>query len=132
MDLRDSILDGNDSSISDPIPCPEWGKDCVLHVRTMTGEERDAFEESCLQKKGKSREFSMANVRAKLVCLAACDADGKPVFRRGDEIKLGKKSAKVLDRLFAAAQQMNGISDADAEDLAKNSGSGPNAASGLS
>ena len=120
MEPRDLILAANDLPVSEPIPCPEWGADCVLHVRTLTGEERDAFEESCLQKQGKKRELTMRNIRAKLLCKAVCDESGKPVFRPGDEAALGKKSAKVLDRLFTAAQKMNGLTDEDVEDLAKN------------
>ena len=35
---------------------------------------------------------------------------------------MGKKGAKALDRVFSVAQKINGISDGDVEELAKNSG----------
>lgn len=128
MDLREQILSAEDCPLSPPIPCPEWG--CTLHVRTLTGEERDEFEEGSLVAKGKKKEISLRNIRARLVELSACDETGKPVFRPGDAKRLGEKSAAVLDRLFAAAQKLNGITDEDVEELEKNSASARSGASG--
>lgn len=118
--LREQIKAAEDFQVSDPIPCPEWGKDCILHVRTISGAERDAFEESVLVKKGKKREVSLKDIRAKLVCLAACDSNGTPVFTPGDEKWLTDKSGKVLDRLFSEAQKINGITEEDVEELMGN------------
>lgn len=120
MSLRDQIKACEDFEVSGPIPCPEWGSDCVLHVRTISGAERDAFEESVLVKKGKKREVSLKDIRAKLVRMAACDERGAPIFQLGDERWLTDKSGKPLDRLFSAAQKLNGITEEDVEELLGN------------
>lgn len=130
MGLREQIQQADDFQISDPIPCPEWGADCVLYVKGISGAERDSFEEACFIKRGKRRELSLQDVRAKLIVLAACEKDGKPVFRPGDEKWLTRKSGKVLDRLFSVAQKINGITEEDIEEIAGNSASVPNGDSG--
>jgi len=116
--LRDQIKAAQDCPISSPIPCPEW--DCTLYIRTLEGGERDAFEESVLVKKGKKREVSLQDLRAKLVALSACDKDGRPAFQPGDEKWLTCKSGVVLDRLADAAMKHNKISDKDVEEMAGN------------
>jgi hypothetical protein len=121
--LRDQIKDKEDFAVSEPIPCPEWDTEdspCVLHVRTISGAERDSFEESVLVKKGKKREVSLKDIRAKLVVLSACDSNGTPVFLPGDERWLTDKSGRALDRLFSAAQKLNGITEEDVEELMGN------------
>lgn len=120
MSLRDQIKAAEDFQVSEPIPCPEWGADCVLHVRTISGAERDAFEESVLVKKGKKREVTLKDIRAKLVRLATCDERGTPVFEIGDERWITEKTSKPLDRLFSAAQKLNGITDEDVEEMVGN------------
>jgi len=121
MDLREQIRSCDDSKVSEPIPCPEWGGDTVLYVRIISGSERDAFDAASFVQKGKKREMSLQDIRARLVCLAACDATGSPVFRRGDEKWLTRKSTVPLDRLYAAAAKLNGLTTEDIEELAGNS-----------
>ena len=133
MDLRDQIRNADDlTTISEPIPCPEWGDGVALHVRILSGSERDAFEEASLVKKGKKRELSLQDARARLVEMAACDPAGKPIFRAGDAKWLTLKNGAVLSRLFAAAMKLNAITEDDIEELVGNSESGPSAVSGSS
>ncbi|TRV27228.1 MAG: hypothetical protein EWV88_05055 [Microcystis wesenbergii Mw_MB_S_20031200_S109D] len=107
---KENILAANDL----PLEClaiPEWGGDVM--VRTMTGADRDAFEASLIGKEGR-----MENVRARLVSLTLCDADGVRLFTDAEVVALGNKSAKALDRVFTIAQRINGIGT-DAVDTAK-------------
>ena len=107
---KEYILAANDL----PLEClaiPEWGGDVM--VRTMTGADRDAFEASLSGKEGR-----MENVRARLVSLTLCDADGVRLFTDAEVAALGNKSAKALDRVFTIAQRINGIGT-DAVDTAK-------------
>jgi hypothetical protein len=127
MNLREKILESQDLPV-EKVPCPEWG--CDVWIRTLSGVERDQFEESCLVQRGKKKEANMRNARAKLVCLAAVDESGKQIFGPADHDNLGSKSSKVLDRLFGVASRLAGISQTDMEDLVKNSESGPNEGSG--
>lgn len=125
---REEILSKQDRSFS-VVNCPEWGG--KVRLQSLTGAERDQFEESILGAKNKdgSREVVTKNLRAKLVALSAVDQDGKRIFNFEDMAALGEKNAAPLDRLFAAAQKLSGISKDDVEELTKNSGTGQDAGS---
>lgn len=114
---REQILAAKDLP-SEPVHVPEWGGD--LFVRTMTGVERDAFEQSLLSNRGKDKQVNTRNIRARLVVLCAVDAKGNRLFADDDAGALGKKSAAALDRVFAVAQRLNGLRDTDVEELAGN------------
>ena len=84
----------------------------------MSGVQRDAFEASCMEGRGKKREFNMKNVRAKLVSMCAHDPiDREPLFP--DPSELGEIRADVLDPLYTAAAKLSGISKDDEENLGK-------------
>jgi len=114
---KDKILSAEDLPFED-VEVQEWGG--TVRLRTMTGLERDAFEQSVIMFEGKTRKMNMINIRAKLVAKTAVDESGNPLFAEGDIEKLGKKSAKALDKLFGIAQKLNGIGQDDIEALAKN------------
>jgi hypothetical protein len=44
------------------VSVPEWGGEVV--VRALTGAERDAFEQSTIEQRGKSVKTNLANIRA--------------------------------------------------------------------
>lgn len=94
----------------------------AVTVRGMSGLQRDAFEASCMEGKGKKREFNMRNVRAKLVAMCVMGPDGARLFSDSDAEALGEGRADVLDALYASAARLSGISKEDAEDLGKPSG----------
>ena len=108
---RESILQSDDLP-KELVEVPEWSGD--VYVRTLTGTERDAFEQSMVQKKNKP---NLANVRARFAVLTICDEKGDRLFTDGDAVELGSKSAAALDRVFAVAQRLNGFSDSDSEEL---------------
>ncbi|WP_461367541.1 hypothetical protein [Candidatus Darwinibacter acetoxidans] len=115
---RDAILQAED------LPCelvevPEWSGS--VYVRALTGIERDAFEQSVVEQKGKSTKMNLRNIRAKLVALTAVDEEGKRLFTDDDAALLGKKSAAALDRVFDVAQRLSGLRQEDVEELAGNS-----------
>lgn len=111
---RDQILDADDLQRKE-VTVKEWGGS--VFVRSMTGSERDAWEQSIIA----GAERNLDNIRARLVVLTAVDAEGRRIFENDDADALGKKSAKALDRLFAAASRLNGLGRADIEELAGNS-----------
>ena len=98
------------------VQVPEWGGD--VYVSTMTGTQRDAFEQSMQGKKGK---LNLDNVRARFAVLTIVDDQGKRLFTDVDVKALGEKSAAALDRVFAVAQRLNGFSDSDAREIQGNS-----------
>lgn len=114
---REAILQADDLP-REMIEVPEWGGS--VYVRALSGAERDAYEAACLEKRGKSYETNLQNLRAKLCALTVCAEDGKRLFTEADIDALGGKSAAALDRLFAAAKRLSGLGAEDVEELAKN------------
>lgn len=106
---RDGILAAQDLPRK-AVDVPEWG--CTVYVRSMTGDERDAWEQWLLDTKDGRRR-----IRARYCALVLVDADGERLFQDTDEDveALGKKSAAALDRVFGAALTLNGMSEADQE-----------------
>ncbi len=114
---RDEILQAQDLPTED-VPVLEWGGVC--RVRGLTGAERDAFEQSIVETRGKNTRMNLRNIRAKLVALTVVDEDGNRIFSDEDAEALGKKSAAALDRIFAVAQRLSGLRPEDVEELAGN------------
>jgi len=114
---RDQIFDSQDIQ-EEIVAVPEWGGS--VKVRGMTGIERDVFESSIMQGKGKNIKMNWQNVRAKLVVHSVIDEDGNKLFTDADVARLGEKSAAALDRVFDVAQRLSGITKEDVEELAKN------------
>ena len=108
---KDDILNANDLNFED-VEVPEWGG--TVRVSTMSGQSRDKMEIAF------SNKATMDNVRARIVSLSVVDEEGKLIFTEADILKLGRKSAKALDRVFMAAQRINAIGDAEVDKLAKN------------
>ena len=97
------------------VTVPVLGKVVVVG---MSGVQRDAFEASCMEGRGKKREFNMRNVRAKLVSACARDAqDDELLFPDADA--LGGIRADILDPLYTVAAKLSGISKEDEDALGK-------------
>lgn len=111
---RDQIL-GADDRTYEVVSCPEWGGE--VRLRSLTGSERDEWENSLVRQVGKKQVANMRNARAKLIALCAVDEAGQPLFGPGDVIKLGSKNAAPMDRLFEACQRLSGISDEDVKEM---------------
>ncbi len=123
---KSAILAANDLKTED-VDVPEWGGS--VRVRSFTGRERDAFESGLVRGDGKDRKVDLTNMRARLVGLTVIDETGQRLFSDVEIDLLGAKSGAALDRVFAVAQKLNGLSSDDVEELAKNSSGGPSAAS---
>jgi hypothetical protein len=113
---RDDILAVKDIQL-EIVSVPEWGGE--IYVKGMTGVERDAFEASVVQSRGKGVKMDLSNIRAKLASLTICDENGQRLFTDADVRELGKKSAAALQRVFAMAQKLSGIGDQDMAELAE-------------
>ena len=107
-----------DDLVKELVKVPEWGGD--LYIKTMSGTDRDSFEDDITKTRGKKVDVNMKNIRARLVVKTACDEGGTLLFTEDQAQALGLKSAKALDRCFSTAQKLNGLSANDVEDLAKN------------
>ncbi len=114
---RDDILKAQDLPVEE-IEVREWGG--LVRVRGLTGAERDAFEQSIVERQGKKARMNLRNVRAKLVALCVVDEQGNRLFTDDDVEALGRKSAAALDRIFEVAQRLSGLTPADVEELLGN------------
>lgn len=130
---RDHIMNADDLKV-EFVKVPEWatGDEDEVAIRSLTGTERDKFEASTVEmsKNGQPRQ-NLENLRARLIVLVAIDPDDNnlPLFTKNDVVELGKKSAVALDRVFTAAQKLNGFTQEDIEVLAEGFGSGPSESS---
>ena len=111
-----AILDADDL-VTETVDAPEWGGEVI--VRTMTGGERDSFEEA-ISKANKGGRMDLRGLKVKLVALTVIDEAGDRVFDDADMLELNKKSSGVLDRIFQVAQRLNGLSGEDAKELVGN------------
>jgi len=123
---KSTILCANDLQTED-VEVPEWGG--AVRVRSFTGRERDAFEASMVRGEGRDRKVDLTNMRARLVGLTVIDELGDRLFTDDEVDLLGAKSGAALDRVFAIAQKLNGLSGTDVEELTKNSSGVPSAVS---
>jgi hypothetical protein len=114
---REAILAATDLP-KELIDVPEWGGS--VWVRGLTGAERDRFENSVIEQKGRDRSLNLRNVRAKLCALCMVDEEGKRLFADSDIQALGQKSAAALSRVFDAAQRLSGLTREDVKELAEN------------
>lgn len=123
---KTSILCADDLQTED-VPVPEWFGS--VRVRSLNGRERDAFEASMVRGEGKNRRVDLTNMRARLVGLTVIDESGQRLFTDDEVDLLGAKSGAALDRVFAVAQKLNGLSSTDVDELTKNSSGVPSAVS---
>jgi hypothetical protein len=114
---KDQILNSSDIEYRE-IDVPEWGGS--VRIAAMSGAERDSFEAGMLDKKGKSDPKRLLNFRARFIASCIVDADGKRLFTAGDVIALGKKSAAPISRVFDECRELNGMTEADIEEIEGN------------
>lgn len=113
---REDILGAQDIEIEE-VNVPEWGGS--VFVKGMTGTERDRFEASIVEQRGKDTKVNMVNIRAKLASETICDKEGVRLFSIKDAKALGKKSASALQRVFDVAQRLSGITGDDLDELSE-------------
>ena len=104
---RDAIKMANDVRL-DTVEVPEWGGSVC--IKTLSGTERDAFEEGYSEQK-------MKNFRARFLVLTLCDESGERLYADSEADELGSKSAVVLNRLFDSAWSLNAFRNEDVDAL---------------
>ena len=110
---KDGILGAQDVRVESE-EVPEWGG--TVYVRSISAEDRDAFEASV----NDGKKSNLANLRARLLVRCLCDENGERLFTYSDAAALGKKSGAVLNRLFDRARKLNGMTDSDVQELEGN------------
>jgi len=101
--------------VIEEVPVPEWN-DSVL-IRSMSGAERDAFE-MANRKKGQT---DLRNYRARYLVRCIVNENGTKIFTDAQAAELGKRSSKVIDRLYAVAAKLSGMDDESEAEVEGNS-----------
>lgn len=112
---RDGILAADDLK-REEVSVPEWGGSVL--IATMTGAQRDAWEQSLVS--GGKGKVDISNVRARLVSFCAVDEAGRRMFGDDDAEALGAKSAAALERCAVVAQRLNALTEQSLEDARGN------------
>lgn len=111
------ILAADDLPVA-AVPVPEWGGS--VHVRALTGTERDQFEEWVAGRKPGDERPSSKAVRGRLASLVICDEKGRRLFTDDESGMLGDKAGKALDRVILKARDLSGMAPGDAEEARGN------------
>lgn len=115
---KDDILTADDIH-TETVYVPEWRGEVI--VCGLTGAAKDSYDKSIIEVRGIKRTINMEYFRAKLLVRTLVDQQRQPLFTETDILKLGTKSAAVLDRLCQVAQRLSGMREEDAEELKKTS-----------
>jgi len=118
---QDEILAADDL-VTEEVEVPEW--DGAVLVRSLRGDERDAYEASIVKGEGEEAVSDLENMRAKLCARSIVDADGARMFSDDDIAALGRKSAAGLQRIFMVARRLSRMTAEDVKELAENFGAG--------
>jgi len=116
---RESILAADDRKY-EVVECPEWGGE--VRLKSISGTQRDAYEQSLIQSNGNDRKMNLRNARVKLIVLCAVDGEGRSLFSAEDVSALGRRNAAPIDRLFDACKKLAGMGDDDVEKLTEDFG----------
>lgn len=112
------------------VDVPDFG---VAIIRRLSGDARDEWDIWRLHrtlteedaKAGVGRAWQLKpgtkHVRATLVSKALCDEKGNLLFQEHEIPILGALDGEVLDYLYEAVRNFNGLSDEAAEEAEKNS-----------
>jgi hypothetical protein len=109
---KKAILAAKDTKLKGPIPVPEWGGE--VYFRTISGAERDQFEDSYAEQKMKA-------FRSRFLVMTLADESGERLFEDKDIDELGKKSSVVINRLFDEAWQHNAFTQEAVDALGEGS-----------
>lgn len=120
---RDDILQADDLATAE-VEVPEWGG--VVLVRALDGASRDAYDASLYDLKSGKPKMTPDNMRAKLVALSVVDGEGVLLFSTDDVVRLGRKSAQALERVYDKARELSGMSKEEAEGLVEGFADAPN------
>src|SRR5690606_24188934 len=113
MNSLDAILSIDDREVIE-VDVPEWNT--RVRLRAMTGTDRDAYEVH-VTNGGKQGSVNLIGMRSKLVASCLVNENNERIVSPKDEIRLGEKSAKVLNTLFEKCLSLNGMTEDDVKEL---------------
>lgn len=113
---RDQILAAEDIQ-TEVVSVDEWQDGGKLRVRGLSGRQRDLYQASLLVEPGSSEEVTLENATARLLAYCIVNEDGSRMFSEDDVAALGEKSGTALNRVYAVAQRLSGLTKQDMNEL---------------
>lgn len=108
------------------VSLPWIGPGAHAFVRGMTSRERDDFETSLFARDRDGKETNHVtsdNIRAKFLVRVLCNSDGVRLFADHETDLISGVDAKTADALYDKGRALSGVTQADVEEMQKNSGS---------
>lgn len=116
---KDDILAMDDLKMEEVV-VPEWNGRPVL-ISELTAAGKNAYQASVVEMQGSIAKPKLEHSTAKLLVRALVDAKRQPIFAETDIIRLGSKSAAVLERLAKIARRLSGMDEQENETIIKKS-----------
>lgn len=120
---KDQILGAPDLQ-RETVPVPEWGEGAEVIISEMSGEAADDWAAETYTVDGDGEDAKVKvnrkNFQARAVAACLVDEAGNRLFTTEEVAKLGRKSGKVLGRLFSVADRLNGLTPKSRKALEKN------------
>jgi len=113
MLTKEQILGAKDLQTR-KVEVPEWGG--AVYVRPLSSRDRDKYEAEI----SAGGQASFENIRARLGVCCICDESGTLLFTAEDAAELGKKAAGPMQKVFNVIMEVNGFTESDVDELAKN------------
>lgn len=113
--------------LAEPVPVYEFGAGTVAYIATLDADERDArLEAPWLEHKKRTGQKDDAGFRSFVAAACWCNSQARDfVASDAKEIAevaavLGKHDSKPVDRMFQKACELNGLTEAQVDAIAKN------------
>jgi hypothetical protein len=119
---KDLLLTNGKKLNTKELEVPEWGM--AVTIKELMGSERDRFESSTMKVDAKTGNLvpNLINARARLVSMCLVDENGNRWFTdsEADILTLGSMSAKGLDKVYDACQDLSGLSNEATDEAVEN------------
>lgn len=108
------------------VELPWLGDGVHVFVRGLSSNGRDVFDDRAYTiRPDRTVITHVKGLRALLVMLCTCDADGRLLFTEDDLPQLQELDARTADAIYVPASRASGLTQKDVEELLKNSGIDP-------
>lgn len=98
---------------------PELDK--KFYIRSLTGQEVDAYRSSIMIGKGQNQTVNQRGMRAKLAVLSLGNPDGSRMLTDRDASMVQAWPSRILERIFDRSRKFNGLTDEDTDEEKGNS-----------
>jgi hypothetical protein len=103
------------------VALPWLGEGTHIFVRGLSATGKDRFDDQVFAvKRGGELTVKVEGVRALLISLCACDAEGERVFTDKDVPMLETLDGKTADAIYVVAARLSNLTNKDVQEMVKN------------